>query len=315
MIEIPETDIENRQTVVKYPVGLFNIELTNHCPMRCVMCPRTNNMTRPKGYMEFSLFKKIIDELVSVNPGYKNNHPVWLHHFGESLLHKEFGRFIRYAAENEVRACLSINPVMLKKDVALELIQSGPYIIYISMDGHDEKSFEKIRGVKNVYRRSKDNVLYFLELKKKYRSNTSITLSMIDFHLNTESVKKTRQFWESLEGIDNFLLKDFSTWDGNAPDINTLSEKENQSKDISQPVVCNFPWERMTIMWDGDVAPCCYDYDKKLLLGNARTQKLTEIWNGKSMQALRNEFIKNKVVNQLCRNCDKLRLPRHLWQW
>ncbi len=315
MIQIPETDIENRQPVVDYPPGVFNIEMTNKCPMRCVMCPRTNNMTRPQGFMVFSLFKKVIDELVAVNPDYQEKHPVWLHHFGESLLHKEFGRFIRYAGEKGIHACLSINPVMLTHDVAVELLRSRPHIIYISMDGHDEESFEKIRGVKNIYQRSKDNVLQFLELKKKYNPRVSVTLSMIDFQLNAESVEKTKKYWESLDGIDNFLLKDFSTWDGDTSDINLLAGKDHNTPDILQPVVCNFPWERMTVMWDGDMVPCCYDYDKKYVLGNVGAQTLSEIWNGKTMQSLRNEFITNNVTNRLCRNCDKLRLPRHLWRW
>jgi hypothetical protein len=38
----------------------LQLEPTNFCNLRCVSCPR-DNMTREKGFMEFNLFKKIID--------------------------------------------------------------------------------------------------------------------------------------------------------------------------------------------------------------------------------------------------------------
>ena len=47
-----------RRAVVGYPFGLHNIELTNRCPMRCVMCARTHGMTRAQGNMGFALFRR-----------------------------------------------------------------------------------------------------------------------------------------------------------------------------------------------------------------------------------------------------------------
>jgi hypothetical protein len=42
--------------VCAHPFSIANIELTNRCPMRCVMCPRTHRMGRPQGYMNFDVF-------------------------------------------------------------------------------------------------------------------------------------------------------------------------------------------------------------------------------------------------------------------
>ncbi len=140
---------------------------------------------------------------------------------------------------------------------------------------------------------------------------------MIDFPMNEQSVEKTRSFWESLEGIDSFLLKHFSTWDGGAKDVNNLTQQESSdpSDENSEKVQCNFPWEKMTIMWDGDVVPWCYYYDKKFVLGSIKERFLSDIWNHERIRTLRHEFKSNNVTNPLCIKCDKLRLPRHLWQW
>ena len=127
--------------------AIDNIELTNRCPMRCIMCPRTEHMTRAQGYMSFDVFKRVIDEFVAVNPEAARTRGAFLHHFGESLLHPEVGRFIRYAEESGVRVKLSINPLAMKDRVIDALIQSAPSYLMIALDGHDDASFERIRGV------------------------------------------------------------------------------------------------------------------------------------------------------------------------
>jgi len=284
--------------------------------MRCVMCPRTSNMTRSQGCMEYELFTRIIDELVAENPGYINGEPVWLHHFGESLLHPGFDVCIRYAVSRGVITCLSLNPLMLTAQASTRLLRANPAILYISLDGHDDTSFERIRGIKNAYERSLSNLQHFLALKLEMKSECRIVLSMIDFDLNQQSIEKTRSQWKSQPGVDEFLVKSFCTWDGSAKDIIQLQGgtgiKPCQS---SSRVECNFPWERMTVLWDGTVVPCCNDYDGKLSLGHLHEGTLCQIWNGPEMQRLRNEFISNRITNPLCRRCEKLRLPRDQWNW
>lgn len=291
-------------TVVAAPFSVFNIELTNRCPFKCIMCARTNNMTRSQGLMDFALFRKIIDEYVEENPKQAMTADCWLHHFGESLVHPEFERFVAYASMRGVFTALSLNPLMLKRPIALALLRARPGKLYLSIDGHDDASFERIRGVKDAYGPSVRNLLDFLDLKKSFGSKVQICISMIHFGQNQESIERTRDYWAKLDGVDVFYAKEFVTWDGNAPDVSRLDGRERPRKDR---VTCGFPWNRLTVTWDGDVVPCCYDYDKRLVLGNAATQSLKEIWNGGPMRRLRREFLDNRVFNPLCRNCDYLR--------
>ncbi|HOO71659.1 MAG TPA: SPASM domain-containing protein [Spirochaetota bacterium] len=297
--------------------GIFNIELTNRCPMSCVMCPRTKHMTREQGTMEFRLFKKTVDELLNANPEYIRNRVVWLHHFGESLLHPEFDRFITYAREQGLNTGLSLNPIMLDEKRSLKLLEASPHILYISLDGHDDDSFFAIRGMKDAYETSKIRLEDFLRVKNENKSPVTVILSMINFSLNEASVQDVRQYWESTRGIDGFLLKNFTTWDGNCNDINTLAEKSSNAKPkaVSDIVTCTFPFDSVTVTWNGDVVPCCFDYNSRYVLGNIGPQTLDEIWTGGPINALRKEFSSNRVRNPLCRNCEKLREPRHLWQW
>jgi len=297
-----------KKITADHPFGLFNIELTNRCPMKCVMCPRTYHMTRDQGFMEIDLFKKIIDELAMANPEFQQDRVVWLHHFGESLLHPEFDFCIRYAAEKGIRTGLSVNPMMLDEKVSMLLLASGLHILYLSLDGHNDESFSKIRGVSNMYETSRRRLLDFLELKQHNPCSMKIILSMINFSLNNESIAAVKDEWESHNQIDGFLMKNYTTWDGAIAEIDALApERSTEEADNHSAITCSFPWENMTVTWDGDVVPCCFDYNKKLVLGNAITQSLGDIWNDTPMQKLRKEFLEDRVSNSLCRKCKELR--------
>ncbi len=293
----------------RQPPAIYNIELTNRCPFKCVMCARTNNMTRDTGLMEFSLFKKIIDDLVTVNPKFvARRKDLSLHGFGESLVHPEFDKFISYGVSKGLFIGLSMNPLMMTERVRRRIIEAAPSKLLISLDGHDDESFEKVRGIKNAYEKSKENLLLFLELNKETGRKIEIELHMIGFPLNNDSYEKMKDYWSNLDGIDIFTHRDFSTFDGNAEDVNALVNRDVASEPpvTERKVTCRKPWWRMTIAWDGTVTPCCLDYDNKLVLGDIKEQTLTEIWNNARMKEMRREFLSGNVTNPLCKNCDGL---------
>ncbi len=302
-------ELAGRAKTTLAPVGLFQIELTNRCPMRCVMCPRTEHMTRPHGDMEVALFTQIVAEYARVNPERAAVRPVWLHHFGESLLHPAFDRCLTIAREHGVAAGLSVNPLMLTDATRERLLAARPAKLLCSLDGHDDASFEAIRGLPRAWERSREQLLAFVRRKAELGVETELVVSMIDFGRNRESIERTRAFWSSQPGVDAFLAKPFTTWDGSAGDIRALADGPGQGAVAGGPswVHCDFPWDAMVVTWDGDVVPCCFDYDKKQPLGSLREQSLVEIWNGPAMQALRSEFLDNRVVNPLCRACENRR--------
>lgn len=296
-----------RKEIVDAPPWLQNIELTNRCPLKCVMCPRTESMTRAQGLMDFQLFCSTIDQLSRDAPKHvTRNNLLWLHHFGESLEHPQFADFVNYAAHKRLRPAVSINPIMLTPPIAERVLSSHLDTMLVSLDGHDNQTFQTIRGLKNAYDKSKENLLVFLKLKQERRWECRVFFSMINFSLNAESLDRVRQFWLSQPGIADFQSKPFTSFNGDSDKIVQLG-RDLKKKRRKPFVVCDLPWTKMTVTWDGDVVPCCYDYDKKYVLGNLRKNSLWEIWNGPAMRALRTEFNSNDVTNSLCRNCEALR--------
>jgi radical SAM protein with 4Fe4S-binding SPASM domain len=300
-----------RPLVSEKPYFVYNIELTNNCPMKCVMCPRTEHMTREIGNMDFDLYRSVIDQMVADNPEHCSGKLVALHHFGESLMHREFDRFIAYAEGKGVSTVLSVNPITFTDRVIEQLLESAPSQLFISLDGHDDKSFFAIRGVEDAWERSRDKLFKYLERKRERGVKTRIVVNMIDFRLNRNSIDQLKDYWEKVPGVDEFCPKTFGTWIGDAQEINQLKDGALNvlaNADRRQSYVsCNRPWEILTVTWDGDVVPCCYDYDKKEPLGNVRDQSLLAIWNGEPMQRLRRQFVTGRIETPLCKDCEELR--------
>jgi radical SAM protein with 4Fe4S-binding SPASM domain len=302
-----EASNERSRDVLR-PFAVFNIEITNRCPLKCVMCPRTHDMTREEGLMNLSIFRKIIDELICCNPTWSHEVPVRLHGFGESLVHPQFDEFIRYAEARGVRTCLSIHPIVLTHAITERLLEAAQSLLYVSLDGHNDDTFVQIRGLPHAYERSKDNLLHFLRSKRQKGVQTRIVLSMIDFFLNEHSVAVAQRYWSDVDGIDEIRIKPFCTWDGNAANVNKLIQVNPEHLETQQrSVTCRWPWTSVTVLWDGDVVPCCFDFDKRYVLGNVASETLAAIWKGPRMSELRREFVTGDVTNPLCTNCTSLR--------
>jgi MoaA/NifB/PqqE/SkfB family radical SAM enzyme len=115
-----------------------NLELTNHCNLRCTICPVNTTMRRPKGFMDPALFRRIIDD----NPGFRF---VLAFQWGEPLLHPNFFELVRYAADRGVRTMITSNGTHLTPENRRKLLECGLDRITFSVDGDADSHFA-IRG-------------------------------------------------------------------------------------------------------------------------------------------------------------------------
>jgi radical SAM protein with 4Fe4S-binding SPASM domain len=259
------------------------------------MCPRSYQMTRPQGFMDIGLFQKIIDDYTT-SSSLASQEELWLHHFGESLLHPQFDEAISYASSRGLKPSLSLNPLALTQERAVRILKARPYLLYLSFDGFDEESFSYLRGVKGQFENSKENALNFLQLKISMNSDVIVTISAINIPGRKKIIDEIRSFWEHQAGVNLFLCKEFVDFNGAIENISNMMKEEPFE-------FCNKPHEYLTITWDGTVVPCCYDFDQLYPLGNINNESLTEIWNGSKMRSLRQEFDEKKITNKLCATC------------
>jgi radical SAM protein with 4Fe4S-binding SPASM domain len=72
--------------------------------------------------------------------------------------------------------------------------------------------------------------------------------------------------------------------------------------------ICYFPFTVIEVLWNGDVVPCCYDFNGCLNMGNIYEDSLNNIWNGKRYKELRRLQLTRKFpTDLLCRRCHRNR--------
>ena len=295
------------------PVGrpvVFQIELTNHCPMTCEMCPRTHQMTRPLGFMEEVTYQRIIDEAV------RTTSRVFLHHFGESLVHPKLGDFIRYASDHGIRSYLSANPVLLTEARIRALVDNGLHELVLSLDGVTSAISEAVRGrAAHDVELAEKRIHSLAEYRRQAGAKKpAIILQIVRQKQNVHEVEDWLRKWSESADVDRLKVKSFVTWDGREDRINRLRLDPEPN---GSAVVCDKPWTSMTILWDGRVVPCCFDYDGILTLGIVGDQSLHDIWRGEKIQALRScHRDQNLETVTLCSSCkDKEGYATRKWYY
>jgi radical SAM protein with 4Fe4S-binding SPASM domain len=276
------------------PVRLW-VEVASFCNLRCVMCPNKDLPKEQKGYMDPSLFRKIIDEA----RGFAFD--VSLSHRGESLLHPEFFDMARYAHEAGLFVKFHTNGTLLDEDKSRRLLESGVDQFTFSFDGYDRATYEKIR-VNADFEKTLRNVLRFLELKKSLNSRKPYAiLELINFPELYEKTPKSRkeEFLARFKGLplDRVIVKDLHNWAGEI-------SGPRKSKKYS---LCTFPWQALVVFWDGSVLPCAQDFFGFYVLGNVKDSSIAEIWNNERMVGLRRRLIAQDLQDlRTCAGCDRL---------
>ena len=262
-----------------YHLIAANFEVTNHCNLRCAMCPVNRGMKRKRGFMEFSLFKKIIDEAPALEF-------LLAFQWGEPLLHKDFFKMIRYAHDRGIRTMVSSNGTLLNDEVNQKLIESGLTRITFSIDGVGQ-THTKIRAY--PYEKLKENILRLKEARDKAGEFPRIEANMTVYEENEHDVDAFFTEWKPL--LDRVQA------------ITVFTTDNRKTK-------CRELWRGLlVVLWDGRVSICCADYEGEEIVGDANQETLREIWNGKKMREIRLFHCEGKFP-PVCKTCGEYESPK-----
>ncbi|MCK4695036.1 MAG: radical SAM protein, partial [Candidatus Cloacimonetes bacterium] len=167
------------------------IEPTNICNLKCPLCPSGNGtLKRKKGYMEFSTFKKVIDEIKD------KSFMVVLWNQGESYLNKDFLKMVKYASDNGLFTLASTNAnIDLQTE---ETVKSGLDSIIISLDGTTQETYNKYR-VNGELNKVLENVKNLVKTKKKLKTKSPlIRWQFLVMKHNEHEIPKIKDFAQSL---------------------------------------------------------------------------------------------------------------------
>jgi len=269
----------------------LRIETTNLCPANCTICPR-EQFTQKLEVMDFDLFKKIIDD--AVLHGIKS---VNITGFGEPFTDMKLFERCEYIRQKLSKAsiyvssnCFLMTPK--KYDDVAKYIDT----LKISICGLSKDTYEKChRGVlkRDV---SYSNILGFLKKIKglKKKPHTIGLFVMTDD--NKQEVDEWIKFWEP-------KLNEVFVW---LPH-NFVDTREYRKIDPSKLVSCGRPFnEPLAIHADGKVSACCFDFNKKLLIGDMKTQTIYDILHSEVFEKLQKAHKDKNFKGYLCENCDQI---------
>ena len=250
-----------RDIVVPAPPLRLWVEISSRCNLRCPVCPNKDLPAKQKGDMAWPLFKKVIDQ------GRDFAFEINLHHRGESLLHPEAGRFIRYAAAQGIFSKLHTNGTLLNREMSEAILASGLQRLSISFDGFSAAVYEKNR-VGASFEQVTENIGGFLQRRRQLRQKDPAPGHRSDANcpLPGRKRKKRREFVRRFKklGLDELVFKKAHNWAGHLGGAGPRGKFS----------ACTFPWNALVVFFNGDVAPCAQDFFGRWPAGKRRGRSL-----------------------------------------
>jgi MoaA/NifB/PqqE/SkfB family radical SAM enzyme len=309
----PHDPVAVRDTLERYrsPVPIvYNIETTNACNMRCAMCPRTTIMTRPIETMKPDLFARIVSQLkphsaetwrrwerfaadtYGIREGeMSENHfflliiprVIQLHGYGDPLLDRNMANCVKTLSDAGLESYFSCNPANIQMERTMEMFENGLGYIKYSIESVDDARHKEIRGEASNFSESYARILRLLELKKERGYRTVIVITMLDLNRETqqEDYEKLREAFCD-QDVYLYLKSEDQQW---------YRKDFHGTQSVHWSECCKHPWMSMTIKSNGEACMCMEDFDNEIILGDARTQSLSEIWNGDVYRTFRQDHI------------------------
>ncbi|MFQ5483314.1 MAG: radical SAM/SPASM domain-containing protein [Nitrospinaceae bacterium] len=258
------------------------IEPTNTCNLRCSFCFVTEGMSRPDGFMDLDLFKKVVD-------GCPELEHLCMHNWGEPLLHPDLFAMLDHAHSAGVRwLVMNTNGTLLNRDRIRRIVDSPLSILRFSIDGSAE-TFRRVRGVElaNIRR----NILRLKKEKEARRPELSLG---VVFTVEEDTWADAADYiaeWEDV--VDHVRLQ---------PKLIDGPRRE------PCPELFGRDYGKLVVLWDGTVIPCCVDYNAELKLGNAGETPVGELWRAAEMERLRRQHKEGRFPSR-CAHCQECETP------
>ena len=266
------------------------IENTNACNAHCIFCVR-DEMNRNVGFMDFSLYKKIVDDCAALKVK-----EVAIYRLGEPLLDPDFSEKVAYAKKAGIEiVSTNTNASLLDEETATKILNSGLDVIYISLDATSKEVYEKIRKGLD-FDIVKKNIQRFIELKNsRKKKKPAIILNFCYIADNKDQVKGFIREWKKHGQI---WISNTHDWSGKA------KIQVEDSSFIKRVEPCRLLWTEMVVSWNGQVPLCCIDYDDKIILGDLKNESIGDVWRGEKLEKYRKLHMTDDFDKiPICRSC------------
>jgi radical SAM protein with 4Fe4S-binding SPASM domain len=266
------------QITTPFPLHV-DLESASTCNMNCPMCYRRG--LKETGQMDMELFKKLVDECAA-----EGVFSIRLSWRGETLTHPRIKEMIAYACERIPNVSFLTNAFFIDEGMAECFIDCGVSYVAVSFDGIGE-IYEKVRAPASF----EENRLR-LERLKRMRDGNGSRLPQIRLCTIWPAVKDNPEaYTEAMRPVSDYMVCN--------PYINFMGPMR-----IKPDFICQYPWERLVVGFNGDVQ-CCTGWEADdIILGNAWHGSLKQMWHSDSMEQIRRIHSEGRRMNLAsCARC------------
>ena len=272
-------------------IRIFDIEVTNHCNLKCKFCPRDNIVL--KGFMSLETFSSFLR-----NTKLKSTDSLSFVGLGEPLLHPDLPRFVKMAKEMypHVTVWITTNGTLLDVELLHKLINAGTDVIDISFNGINKEEYENtMRGAifEDVIKNIETAVCETRGTRTKVQVNSVITEE------NKGNIDKIKNFFRE-KGVERFQIRMLHNRGGSIT---------SNSKRLKNYNTCWIFKIITFICWNGDVVYCSNDTNRTRIIGNIKTDTFKEIEKKKAIIIRNNLWLENCHV---CTDIWREKLPHYL---
>ncbi|MDY7000168.1 MAG: radical SAM/SPASM domain-containing protein [Thermodesulfobacteriota bacterium] len=249
------------EIVTSFPLHV-DVETANTCNMKCPMCYR--HMLKEVGQMEMPVFQKIIDECAA-----NNVFSVRLSWRGEPLTHPRIKEMIAYAAARIKNVSFLTNAFYIDDEVMDCLIENRLSYLAVSFDGIGE-IYEAVRAPAKF----KENYKRLQKLLGK-RKEAGSRLPQVRVCTVWPAIRENPEAYaRTMEKVSDYMVKN--------PYINFAGPMT-----IKPDFICQYPWERIVVAFNGK-AQCCTGWNADdIILGNVMDKSVKEMWLSPRMDRIR----------------------------
>ena len=273
------------------PLYSLSIEPTSSCNLDCVMCYSKKGKN---GFMSWSLFTKIIDEIKS-----RKDIGIGLNFSGESLLHPKFKDMLEYIASRGIQnISLNTNGLLLTPKITETFLNCSKGTMVFSIDGLEE-TYKKIRIGSN-YEKVIRNIEFLLQRRKeKGISKPYAAVNLVKSNQSQQEINDYIAYW--IDKVDYV-----STVEQLGPDLRIVSKNDVISKQLQKGrMLCLWPWRYLAVCWDGRITLCCHDLEGRAILDVNANEGISKIWGGGEYNNVRWQHFKKDFSSlDLCRSCE-----------
>lgn len=233
----------------------LSFETTTACNSRCITCPMYE-ITRPKGHMSDALFHKLIKEGKEFGIDYYQPYMN-----GEYFTSPKAYERLDYMEKEGVKVWLFTNAELIDVDrlVKYKCIKR----MNCSLNAATKETYDKIMR-RPDFERVKRNTENLIK-KAKFK----VTVSMVLNALNANEVDLFEKMWGKRASIFNY--------------VNYGGARESYSEKDKLVRHCRKVSYTITVLWDGRVNLCCFDYDGKMIFGDLNKDSLGDIYRRRQL--------------------------------